>query len=82
VSEIESLKIHIHGNLQRLKSADIEIGENNFVETIDIKTVAAMFSEYERSKLVRNVPTGLLVSELKQRIKNRLNRSLRFMRRR
>ena len=82
VSEIESLKIQTHGDLQRLKSADIETGENSFVETIDVKTVAAMFSEYERSKLVRNVPTELLVSELKQRIKNRLNRSLRFMRRR
>lgn len=82
VSTLSNMDINVYGNLQSLTNATVPIGENQFVESIDIKTVAAMFSELERMKLVKNLPTELLVEELKQRAKNRMNPRLRFMRRR
>ena len=82
VREIQALDINVYGNLNSLTSQDVEIGSNEFVESIDIKTVAAMFFEFERSKIVRNLPTQLLLNELIQRIKNRFNPGLRFMRKR
>ena len=82
VKEIHALDINVYGDITKLSTATVEIGDNEFVESIDVKTVAAMFSEFDRTKIVKNLPTSLLVDELKQRWKNRFNRSLRFMRRR
>lgn len=82
VDEIRALNINVYGDLSKISTANVEIGENEFVEVIDVKTVAAMFSEFDRTKIVKNLPTSLLKDELQQRMKNRLNRSLRFMRRR
>lgn len=82
ISEIRALDINLHGEIETLANASVEVGENEFVENIDIKTVASMFSEFDRTKLVKNLPTSLLIGELMQRVKNRFNRNLRFMRRR
>lgn len=82
VEEIQALNINLYGELTKLSTATVEVGDNKFVESIDVKTVAAMFSEFDRTKIVKNLPTTLLVDEIRQRVKNRFNRSLRFMRRR